>query len=538
MELRDYQKDAIDSFIRNYNAGYNNSLIVIPTGGGKTPVISDIVVCFYKHNKSVCILTHRSELITQNYDTLCRYRNGEHYIPEKDIGIYCAMLNQKDTEEFVIIGSIQSVANQCDSFEPFDLIIVDEAHLIPPTETTQYQRFLTQMRQKNPRTHLLGLTATPHRTGEGLLYATEEDTEEERESKTFDQLTYEISIAELIYENYLTKLTSFSGEEVFDLQGVKKAGGEFVAKQLNERMDAQEGVFYHAVNEMVQRGKNRRSWVVFTSSIEQVYFVSDLLEAAGIDNEVITGETPHKERVQIIEDFKAGHLRCIVNCKVLTTGFDAPNIDLIVLLMATASPSLYVQIMGRGTRNAPDKKDCLVLDYGGNVERHGCVDDVDFQKKKKGRGEAPVKKCPACNALLALRILHCPHCGHQFEAPKGGKLTYHAWDESLIKTQKLPVDFLDAETHTSKKGHQGLKIQYYVPTDNDEHKIVTWFMSPNSSEKARNYCNWTFRRMYHCSLPDDLEKATDIIKNKPVPKYILCKENDSGYLEVKKACFY
>jgi DNA repair protein RadD len=146
--------------------------------------------------------------------------------------------------------------------------------------------------------------------------------------------------------------------------------------------------------------------------------LKDEFEAHDIEVGVVTGRTEVTAREKAIADFKSGKLRCLINVNVLTTGFDHPAVDLVALVRATASTGLYVQMVGRGTRIADGKENCLILDYGQNVERHGFIDQVKPKDKmSSGDGEAPTKQCESCQTMVHAACQICPECGFQFPAP-------------------------------------------------------------------------------------------------------------------------
>jgi DNA repair protein RadD len=175
----------------------------------------------------------------------------------------------------------------------------------------------------------------------------------------------------------------------------------------------------------VKYGQDRKAWLIFAAGIVHAAHVQKAIEGHGIPCKVIVGDTPSVERDTAIKEFRDGKIKCIVNVGVLTTGFNAPVCDLIALLMATQSTGKYVQIVGRGMRPFPGKKDCLLMDYGNNVVTHGAIDDVDpvrtrniFNIVKKA---PPIKQCQKCNALIHAAVMTCPACGFEFPvtAPHG-----------------------------------------------------------------------------------------------------------------------
>jgi DNA repair protein RadD len=219
---------------------------------------------------------------------------------------------------------------------------------------------------------------------------------------------------------------------------VARRGGEFVAGALETAADK---ITAEAVKELVAYGAERSSWLAFCSGVRHAEHTRDIVRSYGISCEMVHGETPSGERDRIIRQFKAGQIRCLTNAQVLTTGFDAPQVDLIAMLRPTLSTSLYVQIVGRGTRIAPGKENCMVLDFAGNVRRHGPVDAVSVMPKsgKNGDDEGKVgvdsvraKECPDCQSLAALNASSCKVCGHEW--PREDKPKHEAHAESQVGT--------------------------------------------------------------------------------------------------------
>ena len=200
----------------------------------------------------------------------------------------------------------------------------------------------------------------------------------------------------------------------YDLTGVGKRGGEFVESELALAVNT---VKYNTqiAAEIAEIGKDRRSWLLFCSGVEHAIQMADQLNSIGIPAAYVTGETPKKKREELLADFKAGKIRAMTNANVLTTGFDAPNIDLIAMLRPTMSPSLYVQMAGRGCRISEGKEDCLVLDFAGVIQTHGPITCIKPPRKPgDGQGEAPVKSCEKCWELVHISAKVCPACGEEF----------------------------------------------------------------------------------------------------------------------------
>ena len=399
--LRPYQQEAIDSTLRYFEENDGNPLIVLPTGTGKSVVIAEFckrVLAQWPDTK-ILVITHVRELIKQNYDEL------KGMWPEAPAGINSAGLKKRDYEPSIVFCGIQSVHGKASKFVKVDLVLVDEAHLIPRKANTMYQKFLGNLKVMNPHVRVIGLTATPYRLDSGLLHS--------GDNALFDGIAYEAGLKKMVQKGYLTKLVSKEPKTRLDVSGVSIRGGEFVAGEL-ERAVNHSDVNESAVKEIITYGAERKSWLIFCAGVQHATDIAAIVKRHGITCATIFGDTPSHERDQIVRDFKAGHIRCLASMGVLTTGFNAPAVDLIAMLRPTQSTGLYIQIMGRGMRNAPGKKDCLVLDFAGNVARHGPVDRVNPKKPRKPSedGEAPVKTCPECDSIVFAALKECPDCGY------------------------------------------------------------------------------------------------------------------------------
>ena len=193
------------------------------------------------------------------------------------------------------------------------------------------------------------------------------------DERLFTDIAYEVSIRDLIDQGYLCPLISKATEVELDVGGVGSRGGEFIAGQLQAAVD-RGSITKAAIDEVMAYGEGRRSWLVFCSGVAHATHVAEEIRERGVSCATIFGDTPTAERDRIIDAFKRGEIRALASMGVLTTGFNAPAVDLIAMLRPTKSAGLYVQMAGRGTQLAPGKDNCLVLDFAGNVARHGPVD--------------------------------------------------------------------------------------------------------------------------------------------------------------------
>jgi DNA repair protein RadD len=428
MDLRPYQREAIDAVLAYWANGGGNPLVDMATGTGKSVVIGTLTreLLTTWPDMRVLMLVHVKELVEQNARALLRTW------PQAPIGINSAGLGRRDLRSQILFASIQSVFRQDGySLGPRDLILIDEAHLVPRAGEGMYRTLLYKLRERVPDLRVAGFTATPYRLDTGRLDRGEDD------SRLFSEIVYSYGIGRGIADGYLSPLVSKATMTTLDVGGVAKRGGEFVPGELERAVD-KISITRAAVKELIAFGEHRRSWLVFASGVDHAEHLRDEIRSYGIACETVTGETPKGERDRIIRDFREGRLRCLTNAQVLTTGFDAPMVDMIAMLRPTLSVGLYVQICGRGTRLSPGKENCLVLDYAGNVRRHGPVDAVTIREPGEGTGIAPVKECPDCASLIHTSHRECPHCGYLFPPSEETKLEAAADAVSPIMSKALP----------------------------------------------------------------------------------------------------
>ena len=433
IDLRPYQRTAIDALYDYFGARTGNPLISMPTGTGKSIVIAAFIkeaVAAYPDTR-ILMLTHVKELIAQNFAALMRLW------PEAPAGIYSAGLSRRDIGAQILFAGIQSIYKHADKVQRCDLVLIDEAHLISRNDNGMYRKFLTDLNEINAGyMKVVGFTATPYRLDSGLLH--------EGKDRLFTDIAYEVPILDMIEQGYLCPVVPKATDTQLDVRGVGKRGGEFIAAELEAAVDTDD-ITQAAAQEIVEAGEDRGSWLVFCAGVAHARHVRDAIRDRGISCETVTGDTPGPERDRILAAFKSGAIRAVTNANVLTTGFDAPGTDLIALLRPTASVGLYVQMIGRGTRLAEGKDDCLVLDFAGNTQRHGPIDTVDGRRAAKGDGEgvAPVKTCPECDTIQHAAARQCCACGYEFPPPEI-KIASRAMTAALLSTQIRP-EWIDVE---------------------------------------------------------------------------------------------
>ena len=444
MQLRPYQQAAVDAVYEHLRSKETNPCVVLPTGTGKSLVLAQIAKdSVEKWNGRVLILAHVKELLEQNADKIRKL------CPELKIGIYSAGLRSRDTTEQVIVAGIQSVYNKACELDAFDLVIVDEAHLISSEGDGMYRTFLADMKVINPHVRVIGLTATPFRLKGGLICKPE---------NILNEICYEAGLKEMIQQGYLSPLISRAGRAEANLANLHIRGGEFISDEVAAAMD-NDALVTSACREIVELTRDRKSVLIFTASVDHCKHVAEKIQAfSGKECAIVTGETSPAERAEIIARFKGEFipadlfgtpkppLKFLANVNVLTTGFDAPNTDCVVMLRPTNSPGLLIQCAGRGTRLSPEtgKSSCLFLDYGGNILRHGPLDMIKVKEPGSGKGgDAPAKKCPQCLALIHAGYTACPECGYVFPPKESNdKMTQTASSAGVISGQ---VDYTDCE---------------------------------------------------------------------------------------------
>ena len=515
MELRPYQAEAVEAVYNHLRTKDNNPCIVLPTGTGKSVVIAKIVSdAVSQWSGRALILAHVKELLEQNagkVKALC---------PEIPIGIFSAGLKSRDTDEPVIVAGIQSVYEKACDLGAFDLIIVDEAHLIAPDGDGMYRTFLKDMKVINPKVRVIGLTATPFRLKGGLICQPE---------NILNEVCYEAGLKEMIAQGYLSPLISRSGRSEAKLDDLHIRGGEFINAEVEAAMD-KDDLVTSACREIVELTRDRKSVLIFCTSVDHCQHVAEKITAfSGKECAIVTGDTSPGERAEILSRFKGEfvpadlfgtpkpQLKFLSNVNVLTTGFDAPNTDCVVLLRPTNSAGLLIQMIGRGTRLSPQtgKTDCLVLDYGGNILRHGPVDMIKVKEPGAGKGgEAPAKKCPQCLALIHAGYAACPECNYVFPVNENNdKMTHTASNAGIISGQVTRTDY-DVQgvyycTHEKRYAEPGtprtMRIDYCVGFNDYKSEWVC----PEHTGYARNKFEkwWSERAAFGTPVPSTAKEA-------------------------------
>ena len=492
IQLRPYQEAAKSAVYHHLRTRDDNPCVVLPTGGGKTPLLASICRdAVEQWQGRVLVLAHVKELLQQAEEklrTMC---------PGPDVGVYSAGLKRREKHNAVVLASIQSVYKRACELDAFDLIVVDEAHLIPQQGEGMYRRFLADTKVVNPAVRILGLTATPFRVSTGPICTPD---------GILNHVCFEIGIRELIRDGFLCPLLTKASKTQFDTSDLSVRDGEFVAGEVEELMD-QDALVHAACEEIEEYTKDRRSCLVFASGIEHGRHVQQVLGGG-----FVCGETAADEREQLLHEFRQGEMKYLTNVNVLTTGFDATGVDCVVMLRPTLSPGLYYQMVGRGFRIHPDKSNCLVLDFGGNILRHGPVDMLSVSKPRTGTGKAVVKVCPQCQSVISAGFARCPDCGYRFPPMEKENHASSATTAGVLSNQLQRYDVKDVFyfEHTKRGADEDhpktMRVDYQVGFNN---YISEWVCFEHSGYARQQAVNWWRKRSLD-PVPDSTYLAVEI----------------------------
>ena len=457
-ELRPYQIQAVDDFINACKTDHTkNYIIVIPGGGGKSLIQSKIVewIVSFPGTRVLCV-TNDARIIAQNYN---EFIDDTGFL---DAGIYSAGLKKRDQFNRVLFAGIQSIHNKSMSIGAFDLIMVDECHGINHKDVGRYRNFLKEQKELNPNLIIGGMSATPYRMQGGLLT--------QGKDAIFDKICHETKITHLQDNGWLVKFVSPAHvmKSKIDVSTVKKTAGDYNKKELEQVYDITAKI-KNAVTEIISLTADRKKILVFCAGIEHAEHVKNEFIRQG---QTLTNVVHSKkaDSADIIKKFETDQIRILCNKDMLTTGYNNPAIDCIVLLMSTMSPGKYVQMVVRGSRLCPatGKKDCLVLDFGNNIIEHGAIDKIEVFVNEKGEQELkkqPQKECPNCGIILPLQSRECPECGYIYEREikhnERPDYTNNVISE-YIRPQWQPVTNIRLYRHKGRNGKRDtLKITYY-----------------------------------------------------------------------------
>ncbi|EJE4557370.1 DEAD/DEAH box helicase [Vibrio parahaemolyticus] len=564
--LRPYQADSVKAVIHYFRKHSTPAVIVLPTGAGKSLVIAELARLA---KGRVLVLAHVKELVEQNH---AKY---EGYGLKG--AIFSAGLGRKETDQQVVFASVQSVVRNLDSFKnQFSLLVIDECHRVPDDKNSSYQKVITHLRELNPGIKVLGLTATPYRLGMGWIYQyhTRGQVRTE-ESRFFRECIFELPIRYLLDENFLTPARMMDAPVLsYDFSQLKPANtGRYKEAEMDMVIDKAKRATPQIVEQIIQYARERKGVMIFAATVRHAQEVHGLLPEG--ETAIVIGDTPTPERDAIIQAFKNREIKYLVNVSVLTTGFDAPHVDLIAILRPTESVSLYQQIVGRGLRLSEGKNECLVLDYAGNS--YDLYQPEVGDPKPDSTSEIITIPCPACgfnnnfwgkldsNGFLLEHFgRRCQgyfededtgereHCGYRFRAKYCSECgadndiaarICHECDATLVDPDKKLKEALnlkdalifectemDLSVFKSNDGKSQLKVTYSgEPYQGEGHALVHEFWSLNTKKQKQTFKD-QFVRPHLADKHRPFEEAspTRVVANQHrfrLPQFVIARKS-------------
>lgn len=441
--LRDYQEKYITELRNSFVKGNKKVVLCAPTGAGKTIMFSYMTRNSFTKGNKVLILTDRKELFSQSDSVLCKLGMNPQLIKPNE---------KVDLNESLFVGMIQTIMRRIDMMKDWinslDLIIIDEAHK---------SIFDNLFKHVNDKTYVIGATATPFREGKQRAL-----------SEFYTNIIQVIDTPELINKGNLSKPISYGVK--IDLKGVKTKGGDYDEKSLADKYS--EIKLFHGVYDNYTRICNGKKAIVFCPNIDSSKelvqsFIDKGLPAMHVDCYM-------SNRDEIIDWFENTPGAILSNYGILTTGFDCPTIEVVILYRATKSLPLFLQMVGRGSRVTSSKSDFIILDFGNNIRQHNYWEEPrswTLSKKEKKEGAASIKECK-CGYLLYASIMECPECGHIFE-----KSTVEKEKDIIVELQELSktrlnnriakADFKELELIAVAKGYSKNWIFHQLKSPND-----------------------------------------------------------------------
>lgn len=560
-KLRPYQQEAVDNTVKYFQRKRDPAVIVLPTGAGKSLVIAELA----KIAKGrVLVLAHVKELVEQNYQKYKSYG--------LEAGIFSASLGKKDWSEKAIFGSIQSVARAPeDFFNEFSLLVIDECHRVAEEGATQYQEVIQKLKSRNANICILGLTATPYRMGLGWIYENSHVGEIKTEQKRFfKQCLYELPISFMIKNKFLTQPVKVDiPVTCYDFSELSEKNRMYTHAEVEELLKNQKRLTPLIVNNIVDITErfNRKGVMIFSASVKHAQEILSYLPEG--EAHLVIGDTDLSMRDEIIEDFKLRKFKYLVNVSVLTTGFDAPHVDVIAILRPTESNSLYQQIVGRGLRLDAGKTDCFILDYTGMGHD---IYAPEISDKRPSKESVPVVvPCPQCNfensfwGLVDMdgdvvehygRKCRFGDCGFRFRYKLchacGSENDLTAKDchsckatlidaDSKLKQAKLSrnahvltPERVTFEERMDKNSNPYLEVRYY---DNDAQYVseAHFFSNPSSLKKFN--INFLRSHLKRPELSVDIRSPQDVLKNQKalrLPSFVIARKQDKFWKITEK----
>lgn len=541
LALRPYQQTIIDLSIDHFKQSDEPIIIDACVGAGKTLIISHIARHVVNKGGRVISLAHTKELVESAYFTFLDYAQ------DMQCGVFSAGMGRKDTEHDVTFCSEKTLINGLDKFQPIDLLIIDEAHRVNDANVeTCYMRIISHFQAANPKLRILGLTGTSFRTSTGPIAGAD---------KLFKKIIASVSVPELVEQSYLTKPVAPLNQDAYDFSCVKLVAGKFRESDLQAAV-SDVRLTKTIIDSVILQTQNRNKVLIFASTLKHAQEIVGYLPkgAAGY----LDGTLSKTNREAVLGAFSSGAIKYMVNRDILTTGYNEVAIDAVCILRPTESRGLLIQMIGRGLRLHPSKADVLILDFAGNLDKHGngSLDEVflrESKAKKLGLGSDGEKQCPGCCNWVNEMARKCQQCGHYFvfvECPDCGAQNditrRYCWScdyELIDPNAKLTslanqvgvtsatVNGIDLSVYVKNK--ETLRVTFHTPTAN-----YNQFFLPGS-----RYLKYFLGKMTGCygSRLDRLMQLplSEIVELKPelhIPREILLKP-DGKYPKIVEWIF-
>ncbi|MFA5166769.1 MAG: DEAD/DEAH box helicase family protein [Candidatus Paceibacterota bacterium] len=508
-ELYPHQKDCVKAIITALKEGRTEYAHCV-TGFGKSLVMAELTSIGLKNGKRVLQLVPNHKLCTQNYKQAFDYVDNKH---KPLIGICSAQSKTFQINRQAVIATQTSFLSRRATSGRFDLLIVDECDLISPDVGTTYQKIIKSLRRINPNMKITGLTGSPYRANQGTIHDKVKDG-----NVIFEGQCYESDIPYLIHEGFLSSIEMLNTHYQADLEGVKKIGNDFDANEVGVRFDK---IIDNAVEDfkILLDEKNIKTALIFASTIPNG---KRIVEKYGNDNEckLAHGDLTQYERDKLIHWLENGTgKRYLVNVGLYTRGFDYQALQALVLLRATLSLRLYIQIMGRVLRSHDEKEVAYVADYGSNVARFGPIDAI-VPPKPPRKGDALKKECLAildgtiefegvtyrageqCSYMNPIGLKKCRVCQAEFiNTDESGLYVMRTKAQALAEkladnTVTYEVDKVTYVIGPSKDGTDMIKMLFWADDELGTQLLHTQFICLNHTGTAQNIAKSFVLKMF------------------------------------------
>jgi DNA repair protein RadD len=490
MTLRPYQQRAVDASIDWMRQSIDPFIIEAATGAGKSHIIAAVAASIHQRTgKRVLCLAPSAELVTQN--------RAKYLSSGNPCSMFSASAGAKELRHPVVFGSPLTVKNRISRFrDGYALVVIDEAHGITPT----VQSIIDAMRAGNPNLRVMGLTATPYRLGSGYIFRRWPDGRVNGDATCcdpyFTACVDVVGARELIDQGYLTppKIGEINAEG-YDTSGlIANARGQFDSEAVDRAYHGHGRKTAAIVADVVAQSQGRKGVMFFAATVQHAQEVIASLPPEM--SAIVTGKTPKPERESILRRFVSRQIKYLVNVSVLTTGFDAPHVDVIAILRKTESVGLLQQIIGRGLRLDDGKRDCLVLDYTTNLDDH-CPDGDLFDPTIRA-GKAP-SEGGSCSA-------ECEWCGYVNE---------FSYRPECIDDDGTPKVDIDAYGYVLDLSGHRVQVQVAWNEANEDpimkpmpahfgRRCMGLHKAGTRGEFVRCEYRWTSKECPHCEAPNDI----------------------------------